>query len=240
VLAAEELRAKAAIEETKMAIDIDEIYRQANRERGGEILEDWVRNFHFRFQIKHLLIGTAVLAIVLTLAKLQFLGTTLVILVMLSVAGLYLYLQWQEKKQRDEADRRREELYARRRAHLEKTTGAATEDDDFYADHKAPAPLPNEVDEAWQKAMAGEKFRFRFSLRQLLAAMVVSALIMGLVQAMGGPANAAILLGFVALGGLVIHAVGVEPPQILVLGWWLVLVMYVLLSIVAAIWSGFA
>src|SRR5688572_32151148 len=113
VLAAEELRAKAAIEETKMAIDIDEIYRQANRERGGEILEDWVRNFQFRFQVKHLLIGTAVLAIVLTLAKLQFLGTTLVILVMLSVAGLYLYLQWQEKKQREEADRRREELYAR-------------------------------------------------------------------------------------------------------------------------------
>jgi len=32
-------------------IDIDEIYREADRDRGGEILENWVRNFRFQFQI---------------------------------------------------------------------------------------------------------------------------------------------------------------------------------------------
>ena len=243
VLAAEERRAKEAIDATKAAIDIDAIYREADRAHGDEILEQWVRDFHFRFQVKHLLIGTAVLAIILTLAKLRILGTMLVILVMLSVAGVYLYLQWQEKKRRDEADRRREALYARRRAHHKKTTGAASEDDAAGFDPeagKAPAPLPNEVDEAWQEAMRREKFRFRFSLRQLLATMVVAALVMGIVHFMGSPANAAIMLGVVALAGLVIHAVGVEPPGILVLGWWLVLVMYVVVSIVAAVWSGFA
>jgi len=243
VLAAEELRAKEAIDETKMSIDIEEIYRDADRERGSEILENWVRNFQFRFQVKHLLIGTAVLAIVLTLVKLQILGTTLVILVMLSVAGLYLYLQWQEKKHRDEAERRRRQMYARHRARLKKTTGVSTDtvDTDWRDDeHKAPAPLPNEVDAAWQEAMGREKFRFQFSLRQLLTMMVVAALVMGIIQFMGGPANAAILLGVLALAGLVIHAVGVDPPGILVLGWWLVLVMYVVVSILAAVWSGFA
>ena len=243
VLAAEERRAREAIEETKMSIDIDEIYREADRERGGEILESWLRNFHFRFQVKHLLIGTAVLAIILTLAKLEMLGTTLVILTMLSVAGLYLYLQWQEKKHRDEAERRLRQMYARRRAHLKKSKGEASDDDDLELDDdspQAPAPLPNEVDAAWQEAMSREKFRFQFSLRQLLATMVIAALILGMAQFMGSPANAAILLGVVALAGLVIHAAGVEPPEIMVLGWWLVLVMYVVVSIVAAVWSGFA
>ena len=97
-------------------IDIDEIYREAERNRGSEILENWVRNFRFRFQVKHLLIATAVLAIALTLVKLQLFWTALIVLIMVSVAGLYVYLQWEEKKQQAEAERKREELYARRRA----------------------------------------------------------------------------------------------------------------------------
>ena len=91
-----------------MSVDIDEIYREADRRRGSEILEGWVRDFRFefRFQVKHLLIATAVLAIVLTLCRLELLGDALVLLIMLSVAGVYLYVTWQEKKQQDEAERR--------------------------------------------------------------------------------------------------------------------------------------
>ena len=244
VLAAEERRGKEAIEVTRMSIDIDEIYREESRDRGGEILERWVRDFHFRFQIKHLLIATAVISILLTLWKLQVLGIALVILLMLSVAGVYLYLQWQEKKQRDEADRRRREMYERRRAHVDNASRTANQDEDQReaVEHAqpAPAPLPSEVDQAWQAAMAEQKFRFRFSVRELMLAITASAVILGLVHALGGPDKAALLLGFVALAGLVIHAVGFEPPEIVVLGWWLVLVLYVMLSIVAAIWSGFA
>ena len=51
---------------------------------------------------------------------------------------------------------------------------------------------------------------------------------------------AATMLGFVALFGLVIHALGVEPPDVVVLGWWMILVLYVLLSIAVAVWSSFA
>ena len=75
-------------------------------------------------------------------------------------------------------------------------------------------PLPNETDQAWQDAMAREKFRFRFSLRELLTAMTAAAVIFGLVRLLGGMDNTAILLGFVALGGLVISALGFDPPEL--------------------------
>ena len=69
------------------------------------------------------------LAIVLTLYKLEMLGTAVVLLVMISVAGVYFYLQWQEKKAQDEANRRRQEMYARRRAHFKKVHGGETADE---------------------------------------------------------------------------------------------------------------
>jgi hypothetical protein len=242
VLAAEERRGKEAIQSTLASIDIDAIYHEAGRDRGGEILEQWTRDFKFRFQVKHLLIATAVLAILLTLAKLGVLGTALVILVMLSVAGLYLYLQWQEKKHRDELDRRVRAMYERRRAQLEKPTGPRSTNDAQQPEVQpaAVAPLPSEADLVWQQSMERQKFRFKFSMFELLGAMTVAAVIFGLIQILGGPQNAATLLGFVALLGLVIHALGFEPPGVVVLGWWLILVMYVLLSIVAVILHGFA
>jgi hypothetical protein len=245
VLAAEERRAKEAVDATRTSIDIDEIYRDTSRDRGGEILEEWIRKFQprqFRFQVKHLMIATAVLAIALTLWRLDLLGTTLVILLMLSVAGLYLYLQWQEKKHRDEADQRRREMYARRRAQADTSTAAAPPNDDqTMVKPVADVPaLPNETDQVWQESMAQEKFRFRFSLREMMLAITGAALVFGLIYALGGPAQTATLLGFIALFGLVVHALGFEPPEIVVLSWWLILVLYVLLSIVAAVWSGFA
>jgi hypothetical protein len=161
---------------------------------------------------------------------------------MVSVAGLYLYLQWQEKKQRDEADRRRQEMYARRRAPLEKQGGPATDSGDDVKSEPITAPpaLPNETDQVWQESMAQEKLRIHFSLREMMLAMTAAAMILGLVHALGGAANAATLLGFVALIGLVVHALGFEPPEIFVLGWWLMLVLYVLLSLFAALRSGFS
>jgi hypothetical protein len=246
VIASEERRAQEAIEATNATIDIDEIYRDAGRERSGEILENWFRDFKFqyRFQVKHLLIATAVLAIVLTLAKRGMLGTTVVLFVMISVAGLYFYLQWQEKKAQDEATRRRQEMYVRRRAHMMKTTGGGDANvGSTPASTTAPRPtepLPNATDEAWQEAMSREKFRLRFSMGELMIAMTTAAVIFGLVQILGGASNTATLLGFVALVGLVVHALGFEPPNIVVLGWWFVLVLYVLLSITAAVWTSIA
>jgi len=244
VLAAEERRGTEAVEASRAAIDIDEIYRDADRQRSEEILQNWFRNFKFgfRFQVKHLLIATAVLAIVLTLAKLQMLGTAVVMLVMLSVAGLYFYLQWQEKKAQEEATRRRHEMYARNRAAMQKMAGGGDAD---AAEASAPLlkpgePLPNETDLAWQEAISRGKFRFRFSMAQMMMAITTAAVILALIRILGGPSNTATILGFAALIGLVVHALGFEPPGIIVLGWWLILVLYVLLSIFAVVLSSFA
>jgi hypothetical protein len=166
-------------------------------------------------------------------------------LFMISVGGAYLYVQWLEKKQQDEADRRRREMYARQRAYYDKRNrGPVGQEAAAMPAGKPvetpPSTLADEATASRPDATARRKIRFRFSLRQLLTAMVSAAIIFGFVRFLGGPANTATMLGFIALAGLVIHAAGFEPPEIVILGWWLILVLYVLLSIVAAAWSGFA
>jgi hypothetical protein len=241
VLAAEERRAKQSIHATHAAIDIDEIYREVDHDRSREILEDWAKDFRFRFrfQVKHLLIATAVLAIILTLYKLGALGTVMVILVMASVISLYVYLQLQERKQQQEADRRRQEMYARRRAFLEnKLRPPSGEASAASAAPLASVPSPIAADDEFAPVPERPQFRFHFSMLELMAAMTVAAVVFALVHLLGGPSNAATVLGFLALFGLVVHALGFEPLGIVVLGWWLTLVLYVLLSVFAVVWHG--
>jgi hypothetical protein len=239
VLAEEQRRAQEALESTRMSIDIDEIYREVERDRGREIIEKWFRGRSFRFQIKHLLIATAVLAILLTLAKLDMM-ILVVIGVMVSIVGIYLYFQWEEKKHQDEADRRRQELYARRRAQRGQqfpSADAVPATAEPAAPFEPPPLIQSEVDEIWEKAQAEQKFEFRFSMQQLLAAMTAAAVIFGAVH-LGGASNAATLLGLAALLGLVVHALGYEPPSMVVLAWWFILVLYVFLSFASFMWSG--
>lgn len=235
VVAAQERRGRETIEASRTAIDIDDIYRDAGRQRSDEILEGWLQHFrHFRFQVRHLIIATAVVAIFLTLAKLQLLGVATVLLVMFGVAGLFFYLQWQEQKAEDEATRRREAMYAQRRAYLEKTTGRAgalpSTFDDMYAESEGAA------DHVTRRTTRP----FQFSVFEMMVALTAAALLFGLVRVLGGPSNTASLLGFVALIGLIVHALGVEPPGIVVLGWWFALILYVLLSVAVAVFPSLA
>jgi hypothetical protein len=243
VLAAEERRAQEVIESSQASIDIDEIYRDAGRQRSDEIVENWLHDFRkgFRFQVKHLLFATALVAIVLTVAKLMGFGTAIVLLIMFSIGSAYFYFQWQEKKAEDEAHRRRQEMYARQRAHFEKTSGrsAADDVDEFVASASASSTAtgPNDAAPTWHDATPRPSFSFQFSMAQLMIAMTVAGLIFGLVH-LSGASNAATLLGFVALIGLVVHALGFDPPAVVILGWWLILVLYVILSLAAALWSS--
>jgi hypothetical protein len=237
----EQQRAERTIASSRAAVDIEEIYREAEHDRGQEILENWARGFQLRFQTKHLLIATAVLAVLLTLGKLDLLGPVLTIGIMLLVAGVYLYLQWHERKHQAELDARRQEMYARRREQLKAGPTATIPPALAPRPLEAAAPpmaVENERDEAADDQAGGPAFSFQFSMQQLMIAMTVAAIIFGLVHLLGGPSSAATLLGLIALGGLVIHAIGYEPPQIVVLGWWLMLVMYVVLSIVSYMWSA--
>jgi len=48
------------------------------------------------------------------------------------------------------------------------------------------------------------------------------------------PEYIAMLLGFVALSGLIANASGYEPPRLVVLGWWLLMVFYLAIGLFAA------
>jgi hypothetical protein len=116
VLEAEKRRAEETVAATRQSIDIDAVYREADRDHAGEILNEWVRNFRPQFQIKHLLIATAVIAVLLVLWQFGMLADSLMMMLMASVFGLYMYLQWKERQYQAEAARRRQEMYDERRA----------------------------------------------------------------------------------------------------------------------------
>src|SRR5262249_19563696 len=118
VLSAEDRHGQHVAKDARLSIDIDEIYREADRNRGAEIVEQWARNFRFRFEPKHLLIATAALVIVLALATLIGFWPAIFSLAFFAVAGLYSFLKLEEGKQQAEAQEKREALYAERRAKL--------------------------------------------------------------------------------------------------------------------------
>jgi hypothetical protein len=237
VLTAEQRRADEVMVATRRSIDIDEIYRQADHSHSSEIVENWVRNFRFRFQVKHLFIATAVVAILLTLWRLDWLGNALILLVMATIIGTFLYLQWKDKQYQDAAAQRRRKLYEERRdAHANPARAV-----DVPPSRKTTSAtlLPaNDVDAAWQQAMEQQRIRFQFSLKQLLLVMMSAAIVMGLVQFFGGPGETAAVLGMIALLGLVLHAIGFEPPPMVAIGWWLLLLMYVVLCFGGVLWSA--
>jgi hypothetical protein len=73
-----------------------------------------------------------------------------------------------------------------------------------------------------------------FSLKQLFITMTVAAVMMALIASIG-PDRMAIVLGLIALAGLVVQAAGVEAPAVVVLGWWLLLAMYLVVGLIAAL-----
>ena len=236
VLAAEQRRADEAVAAVKESIDIDEIYREVEDRADSEILRRWASNFRFRFQVRDMLIVTAVVAILLTLARFELLMSFVIWAVMLGVVGVTLYLQWKEKQRQDAAERRRQQMYAQRRAQLKlRATGARP----AAAESNLPPAAGPTIEEfdVVRSRTASKTFDFRFSVKQLLIATTAAAVLMGLINLVGGLDNAASLLGFVALVGLVAHALGYEPPGIVAFGWWVLLLLYIAVSIVAAVWA---
>lgn len=235
VLDAEKRRAADVTESVKRSIDIDEIYRDLEN-RDSEVMDAWLakaRGYRFQFQLKHLLVLTAVIAILLTLRRLGVnLITFTVVGAMMAVGGITIYLQWQEKKRLAEADARRQRMYAERRAAMDRarSPGGAPS-------APPPAPLPPDELETVRSTVERKPYRFRFSLAQFMVAVTCAALILGFVTLLGGMANAATLCGFIALAGLVVHALGYEPPEVIAFVWWVFLLMYVGLSITAAFWA---
>jgi hypothetical protein len=238
IVDAEKRRAQEVAQEVRSSIDIDDVFRDAERSRGTEILENWARNFRYRFNIKHLLIATAVVAIMIAAAELEHLIPLLTVLIIGSIFGLYFYVTWQDRQQQAEADARREELYAKRREQLRAKGTATARDEPLAPIELTPppaAPPTSEAADMWDAAPEPEPFRINFSLRSLMIAMTVAAVSLGIIHFVGGPGPTATILGSIAFLGLIVYALGFAPPQSLVLGWWFILLLYVLFTIAGAV-----
>jgi hypothetical protein len=65
ILAAAKRRAEETVVAASRAIDIDEIYRDAEPGGDAPLPTDLFKNIRYQFQVKHLLIATAVIAVLL-------------------------------------------------------------------------------------------------------------------------------------------------------------------------------
>jgi hypothetical protein len=239
IIAGEKRRAAETVEAAKRAINIDEIYRNAEPIRDLELSKDLVDKFRFHIQLKHLLVATAVVAVLLALYKLDLLGTTLVVAFMFAVFGATGYFYWEDKKRQAVADRRRHEMYAARRAQLEAgRTGRSVAKSNILAGSDQPHAPFEDPSEPPQPSIVLPPLRFRFSLAQFLIAFTCAAVLLAIVSIVGGPQPAAVLFGMLALGGIVYYALGFEVPEVVAFVWWILLVLYVVLSIFSAIWAG--
>ncbi len=215
ILEHERQRADQKTRQAESAFDIDEAYDES--EPTDPINWDDLRAF--RFTTRHLLIVTALLSVVMTLIEIgRWTGLFLVVVISLA-AGWYFVLR-KERRKRLEHKRRREEVDQR----IAAKRGEAVD----------VGQLPTKVDEPKPETTVEPAFRFSFSMKEMLGAMTVAAVLFALVRWIGGPDPAAMLLGMIALAGLAVHLMGFDPPHVVVLGWWLLLVFYIVVSIWAA------
>ncbi len=214
ILAMERQRSEERSRKAENAVDMASV--EEPEERPDPISWDDLKSF--RFTTRHLLIVTALFAVVLTLNKLlQCLGWF--IAGVAALAGGWFFVLRKERRDRLQLEQRRREVG--------RLIATRNEEGEVVA---VPAVIVEE------EAAEERRFRFSFSMKELIGAMTVAAVLFALVRGLGGPNNAALLLGTLALVGLVVHLIGFDPPPVIVLGWWLLLVLYIVVSL----WAAFA
>ena len=234
VIAAEERRGAEQVDAVKRAINIDAIYSDYEGRRDAEIIRSWIENFRLRFRVKHLFILTAVVAVLLTMARAGGSGiiNAIVVTFIVGIVGVSLYLQWAEQKRQEEADRRRQQMYAERRASFGRGNVRSREilNADVVGAIIPPAEAPSGL----------PQFHLNIPPKQIVICIVAAVALLSLIAIAVGLHNAAMLCGLAALAGIIINAVGFEPPEVVFFCWWVVLVLYIFLSIFAAVWAGAA
>ncbi|QDT01234.1 hypothetical protein [Adhaeretor mobilis] len=216
IVAHEKQRAEQRIKRAGQTVAIDNVYEE-DEEIGLDFETDWIKQF--RFSTRHLLILTAVLAIVLTLHR-QVGGCNLLFWGFLTVVAAGWYFVLRQERQ----------LIARRQAKRAELEALFAQDEDAFED---TGSFARDLEAMRAESMDAERprFQWQFSMQQLLMAMTAAALMLGFSRLFGRD-TMGILLGFTALAGLVVYATGYEAPRIVVLGWWLLLVMYLMLGLV--------
>lgn len=181
-----------------------------------------------RFTTRHLLVTTAILAVLMSIVKLGGGCNGLFFGALVLLAFGWWWVLSKERHERLERERRRLEIDARIAAVRKTAQGGEIESTVRMAGLE-----PAEEDEIPEKPA----LTFSFSLKQLFWAFTIVALILGLAYLVGSD-RASLMLGTIAVLGLAIHAVGFELPGIIVFGWWILLVVYVIMSLLSIFLSG--
>jgi hypothetical protein len=213
ILETERRRGQRKTDEAVAKVDIEEIIREKVGDEYGDYYINWNWLREFRFTTRHLLILTAVLAIAMALLMGLDGCSGMFVIGLLALGAGWFAVMRQERRLEAERKRIREGFYASRGA------GGAAE-----AVGAAPSGAP-------QSRFA---VKFSYSMKELLIAMTVASVVLGLMFTFG-PEAMAMTLGLIALVGLVAQAVGFDPPRIVVLGWWLLMVFYIIVGVITAI-----
>jgi hypothetical protein len=217
-------RAARHVQETEARAERLETF-EAPSEADTIVLDDFKG---FRFTTRHLLIATAILAVLMSIVKLGGGCNGLFFAGMLALGYGWWFVLRKERNEQLERERRRLEIEARMAAARKTAQGEPIESTVRMAGlEPADEDLPPEK----------PALTFSFSLKQLFWAFTVVAVILG-VAFIVSPAHASWMLGAIAVLGLAIHVMGFELPGIIVFGWWVLLVVYVIMSVVAIFMSG--
>jgi hypothetical protein len=176
----------------------------------------------FRFTTWHLLVATALVAVFMSVIKLGGGCNGIFIAGLMTLAAGWWYVLRKERNERLARERRRLEIEAR----LEKSRKKET----VVTERMAGLEPVEEEFVPTKPALS-----FSFSLKQILGTFAVAAVVLT-IATLFGPNTASLVLGIVAVLGLAIQVIGIELPGILVFGWWILMLMYVAMSL----WAVFS
>jgi hypothetical protein len=211
ILAHEQQRAKRLTDSVIDKVDVDELYGESPHTDLGVDISSLKQ---FRFTTRHLLIATALLALVMTVFTTTGACNAIFWIAVATLGAGWFWVLQQERRREIERQRRREEFLAG----VKKTPTVTA----FERDATEGADQP-------QKRF---DVKFAFSPKEMALAMTVAVVVVGLLWLMG-PHNLAYVLGLIAIAGIIANIVGLDAAPIVVLGWWLLLVLYLVVSLVA-------
>lgn len=192
-------------------------------EQTDPITLDQLKNF--RFTTRHLMIATAVLAIVMALYRRMQGGAVFLVWVALLAGGWWYVLRKERLAQ--QARLRRHQQTDEELARIQTTDEG----------ERIASRVGQEDRAAGGDAIPRPGLSFSFSVKQILGAMAIAAVVLTLATLMG-PQNASLLLGAIAGLGLAVHFLGFDLPGIVVFGWWMLLVLYLVVSLWAMMFGG--
>lgn len=238
IIAHHQARAQHAVESAVKTIDVDELYEGQSAYSDLDLDLSGLKSF--RFTTRTLLLLTAIVAIGMTI-RIMFGGCMMIFVgMMAAVAVGWYWVSRLEREKEVERARRREEFFANRGTVAAPVAPAAAS--------AAPAKPASPFDDAPAGAVEGapaaaeegapEKLpffdvKFAFSTQELLITMTAVAVAFGLLTWIT-PSQSPKVLGAIALAGLITLGAGLQPHRLIVLGWGVLMAIYVGYSLLFA------